>query len=268
MSSYTIELGEIIENGNNIFDFQYDFYEPLYKLKWQEKFIEHYFFNEIGFETIGRFKQRLRSRLNMIYPKYKQLYHTELMSKDIDFLRNKDLIETFERELNSISTGQNNTSSNIDSNSIKKSIGQQNNVSNTTQNMTNQTNTNNTNDEYRKQSNINNGLAQVDVDSSLTNEERNNITDNTLENTTNNTNVSSNNTLDLQTSDTNEDHNRIENLTVNNDNSNTKETTTFRSNGNIGVTSSAELLEKWRGVLIDIQSMMIDDCKDLFLMVY
>ena len=46
------------------------------------------------------------------------------------------------------------------------------------------------------------------------------------------------------------------------------ETITFKSQGNIGVTSSAELLQKWREVLINIDEMIINDCRDLFMQVY
>ena len=46
------------------------------------------------------------------------------------------------------------------------------------------------------------------------------------------------------------------------------ETITFKSQGNIGVTSSAELLQKWREVLINIDEMIIKDCHDLFMQVY
>ena len=46
------------------------------------------------------------------------------------------------------------------------------------------------------------------------------------------------------------------------------ETITFKSQGNSGVTSSAELLQKWREVLINIDEMIIKDCHDLFMQVY
>ena len=46
------------------------------------------------------------------------------------------------------------------------------------------------------------------------------------------------------------------------------ETHTVTGKGNIGVTSSAELLEQWRNVLINIDKMIIDECRDLFMLVY
>ena len=46
---------------------------------------------------------------------------------------------------------------------------------------------------------------------------------------------------------------------------NQKEETTLISQGNIGVTSSAELLEKWRSIMINLDEIIIDECRDLFM---
>ena len=98
MSSYTLELRHIHQTFK-VFNFDYDFYtdSDIIKSKFEEKFIDEYFFHEIGQETVARFQHRLRTRLNKIMPYYKQLYDTELAAKDINFLLNKDLTETFER---------------------------------------------------------------------------------------------------------------------------------------------------------------------------
>ena len=49
---------------------------------------------------------------------------------------------------------------------------------------------------------------------------------------------------------------------------NSTETYSLVSQGNIGVTSSAELLEKWRNVLINIDQMIFEECSDLFMLIY
>ena len=87
MSSYTLELRHIHQT-HKVFNFDYDFYtdSDIIKSKFEEKFIDEYFFHEIGQETVARFQHRLRTRLNKIMPYYKQLYNTELASKDINFL--------------------------------------------------------------------------------------------------------------------------------------------------------------------------------------
>ena len=53
-----------------------------------------------------------------------------------------------------------------------------------------------------------------------------------------------------------------------NDTTNQTEKTKLSSKGNIGITSSAELLEKWRKVIINIDDLIINECSDLFMQVY
>lgn len=210
MSSYTLELRHIHQTFK-VFNFDYDFYtdSDIIKSKFEEKFIDEYYFHEIGQETVARFQHRLRTRLNKIMPYYKQLYDTEIAAKDINFLLNKDLTETFER----VVTGE---SSSINDLTVSD-----------------QGETNN------KESNIENGNASLELENgSLTN-----VSKTSLSNNTNSNNTSR-------------------------DNTNQNEITTLKSQGNIGITSSAELLEKWRSVIINIDQMIIDACDDLFMQVY
>lgn len=210
MSSYTLELRHIHQT-HKVFNFDYDFYTDsnIIKSKFEQKFIDEYYFHEIGQETVARFQHRLRTRLNKIMPYYKQLYDTEIAAKDINFLLNKDLTETFER----VVTGE---SSSINDLTVSD-----------------QGETNN------KESNIENGNASLELENgSLTN-----VSKTSLSNNTNSNNTSR-------------------------DNTNQNEITTLKSQGNIGITSSAELLEKWRSVIINIDQMIIDACDDLFMQVY
>lgn len=210
MSSYTLELRHIHQTFK-VFNFDYDFYtdSDIIKSKFEEKFIDEYYFHEIGQETVARFQHRLRTRLNKIMPYYKQLYDTEIAAKDINFLLNKDLTETFER----VVTGE---SSSINDLTVSD-----------------QGETNN------KESNIENGNASLELENgSLTN-----VSKTSLSNNTNSNNTSR-------------------------DNTNQNEKTILKSQGNIGITSSAELLEKWRSVIINIDQMIIDACDDLFMQVY
>ena len=210
MSKYTLELRKIHQT-HKIFDFDYDFYtnDETIKYNFEDKFINEYYFNEIGFETVGRFKQRLRTKLNKIMPYYTQLYQTELRSKDIDFMLNKDLEEVYERVLEGSNTSKNDVT--VDNNSTSNVL----------------------------ESNIDNGNASLELEKgSLTNVGRSTINDNTK----------SSNSV--------------------NDTTNQTERTKLSSKGNIGITSSAELLEKWRKVIINIDDLIINECSDLFMQVY
>ena len=210
MSKYTLELRRI-QQTYKIFDFDYDFYtnDETIKYNFEDKFINEYYFNEIGFETVGRFKQRLRTKFNKIMPYYTQLYKTELRSKDIDFMLNKDLEEVYERVLEGSNTSMNDVT--VDNSSTSNVL----------------------------ESNIDNGNASLELEKgSLTNVGKSILNDNTK----------SSNSV--------------------NDTTNQTERTKLSSKGNIGITSSAELLEKWRKVIINIDDLIINECSDLFMQVY
>ena len=232
MAKYTIDLYTLLKDDNfKIFNFDYDFYTDDINIKqtFESKFIDRYMFNEIGFETVARFKHFLKERLNSIAPYYKQLYQTELESKNIKFLLNKDLTETFIKDVSSNIETSSNTS--LNNRSSSSTTGSQNNINNF------------------KESNLDNGNADLGLS-------QGNLTsvNETSDNTTSNNTTSSNDNSDM-------------NNTGNTSNKE-KETTTLISQGNIGVTSSAELLKQWREVLINIDNMIIEECGDLFITIY
>lgn len=216
MAKYTVDLRVLAETPNyNIFDFDYKLYDDELKPVFEQQFIDHFYFDEIGFETVARFKQRLKAKLNDIYPMYKQLYETELRCKDIDFMLNKDLKESFIREITGNSTSNSTSTSNGNSSVNGTSI------------------------------DINSDTPQTSIDdidkymSSASKNQNNNIA-NTTDNSTSN----------------NENQN------------NSREETTLLSQGNIGVTSSAELLMKWRESLININLDMFEELECLFMQIY
>lgn len=101
MAQYTKTLKEILKN-NDIFDIEYDFYSEEHKANFEKKFIDRYYFDEIGFETVGMFKHFLRTRLNEIMPYYKHLYQTTIY--EYNPLLNYDVTEVTTRELESEDT--------------------------------------------------------------------------------------------------------------------------------------------------------------------
>ena len=224
MSKFTIEL-RFLETPPiyKIFDFDYDYYmkglvsDEIYEQKKKEfenKFIDFYYFDEIGYNTPDRFKQRLKNYLDMGFKKWQERYKTELEveRQKINFLLNKDLIE--ERITEGNATGNSSTTS-----------------SSTSNNNSSANNKNTVNDTPDTRFTSTENFA-----TSITNDES----------TTN-----SSNTINGETTNTS------------NQNSNVNER--FTSKGNIGVTSSAELLEKWREVIIDIDNEIIENA-DMFFM--
>lgn len=229
MAKYTIELNTLLKDSKfNLFDFEYDFYDNNLKGQFEEKFKDYYRFNEIGFETVKRFKHYLKTKLNTIMPYYTQLYETQLEAKNINFLLNKDLKETFIREVEG-----GDTSSSVS-------------YSNTT-NSTSST-TDAISDSTSKESYLDNGNADLSLTDGLTGVSSNNSTGNST------------------SSSTGEDTNNTTNDTTSTNNM--KEKTELLSQGNIGITSSAELLQKWRDTIIDINRMILEECSDLFMQIY
>ena len=207
MSKYTLELRYLYEDENfNLFDFPYNLYNNDLKPWFEEKFYQHFMFYEIGFDTIGMFKQRLMSKLNDIYPYYKQLYETEIRSKNIDFMLNKDLKESYVRELTSNSNS--NQESNVTSNSLS--------------------------------------TAGQLTPSLIANSQK----------------------IDKFMDSAQKDNSSSNSTSTGESNGNSREEYTLTSQGNIGITSSAELLTKWRETLLNIDLMIFEECNDLFMQIF
>lgn len=112
MSKYTITLGEIVENNVDIFDFDYPFYNEERRKQFEEHFIEHFYFDEIGQETVARFKQRLKIRLNLIMPYWNKIFLADELEQRI--LDNYDVTETYSRTVeNSTSAISHSTNKNL-----------------------------------------------------------------------------------------------------------------------------------------------------------
>ena len=66
MSKYTAELRTIIDNNFDIFDFTYTRSAESKAIVSDEDleqgFIDHYYFREVGFETLERFKHKLKTQ--------------------------------------------------------------------------------------------------------------------------------------------------------------------------------------------------------------
>ena len=217
MSRYTIELREIENCICYLFPKGFPFYtdsEEL-RLNFIQKFYDEYMFREIGFETVERFKRSLLGKLNKIMPYYTQLYHTELESKNINFLLNKDLVETFEREVSG--------SSEINSNSTSNATG---------------SSSSNSND-------IMYDTPNTRIDDMTKYPTQGSQGENNATSSSNGTSTSNQTGENTQS-----------------------EKTSLISKGNIGITSSAQLLKEWREVIINIDELILNDLEDLFMLLF
>lgn len=57
-----------------IFDFSFPFYDETKRKDWCNRFIHHFYMYELGFETFGLWKFELENQLQLIMPKYNNLY--------------------------------------------------------------------------------------------------------------------------------------------------------------------------------------------------
>lgn len=65
------------ESWDKIFDFDFPIFDEEYRSVLCQKILKHYYTREIGLETYGLWKLKLDSRMNEIMPYYNKLYNTE-----------------------------------------------------------------------------------------------------------------------------------------------------------------------------------------------
>lgn len=95
MANYTIELRHVVEN-HNIFNFNYTFYDENERVKFENNFIRHFYFREIGSETIDRFIWNLQDKFATVFPYYNELFKATQIEYSV--LDNYNLTETITRE--------------------------------------------------------------------------------------------------------------------------------------------------------------------------
>lgn len=277
MASQTMTIEEMLNHPltSNIFPENYPFYvdDEKARKEFEEKFIAYFYYREIGFETPFMFKQRLSTLLMLRMPYWKQLYETELEAKNINFLLNKDLRETFIREVESENAVIGSNASSVLSESSNQATSQQSLSTSTsgTQSGTSQNTVEGTTSTTHKESSINDGLAQVSLSEGyLTGTAQ----DNGTSSQSSDTNQSLTTTDESTSSSTNEgtstnsEQSKTSGTNSQEENGKTLEKTELISQGNIGITSSAQLLKEWREVLINMDEIIINECKTLFLKIY
>jgi hypothetical protein len=226
-----MEIRQLVNNPlTKLFNFDYPFYveQSEIKAEFEELFINRYYFHEIGAETFERWEQMLKARLMVIMPYYAQLYQTQWDVVKKDMMQSKDLTETTTRILSSTSDETKAISSNVSDQSEGTTSG--------------------TGTGSSKESSLTDGVAVVGVDGDLTSESSNQ--------TSSTATSSSESTVTSSGNETSSGMNELE------------ETITFESKGDIGIQTPAYAITEWRKVIININEMIINDCRDLFMQIY
>lgn len=77
------DVERAIESGRNVlFNFPYELFLETYKEVIESKFLRHNYTREIGFETVGLFKLKLRDLWLIKLPYYNQLWESSLLEFD------------------------------------------------------------------------------------------------------------------------------------------------------------------------------------------
>ena len=280
MANYTIELKNL---PNEVFNFSYPFYceSPQAKREFEERFIGHYFFHEIGFETIDRFQHVLAERLRLRMPYYQQLYQTEWQQTQKDMMLSKSLVETLTREIilegsneSTQSTSGTHTSSNEQSQSGTDKVTNEQSQSGTTTSSgtSSETSSNNT---TSKESSINDGVSVVNLeDANLTHHSSQESSGESSGTSTGEStdehqlSGSQDTTSSSELSSNTEDTNNSQSSLSGTNQSKQIETQTFKSEGDVGIQTPAYAITEWRKIIININELIINECADLFMQIY
>ena len=225
----TLELCEIIESGVKLWDFDYpSYYKGDEKSSFEQKVVDHYYFRQIGQETVGRFLYCFRSRIREIMPRYIEMYKTVELMKELDNpFDNVDIVETYEEESSGTSSGTSTGSASSSSSSTDNktsSEDKEHRFSNTPQGSISNLNT------YMTEASVDDNSYTEGVDSTASGES--------------------------ESSQTSE-----------NESSATVKHTLTRK-GNQGVNTYAHDIIEFRQSIIDVDMMIIADLNNLFLGVY
>lgn len=301
----TLELRDVLETGVNIWgdDGSIPWYEPdltgleepYYSIcdmaspQFLKKRIEdHFYFRQIGCETLGRWLHMFRTHVAQIMPYYAQLYKSqELMFRLDDPFGNVDIVETFEEETKGNTSGtQTGTASSSGSSSSESSSTAESSGSSTgkttgsssassTSTLSNDK-TSTENKEHRFSNTPQESISNIDSYLTEAAKDKNTITEG----------VDGTESTSSQSSDTADTENESESTTTGSTtsssetsgSSNTNNTTTGTTSGTVkhtltrkgnqGVNTYAHDMKELRETFINIEQMIIADLNHLFLGIY
>lgn len=249
---------------------------PIFKEDYKNglcaKILEHYFYCEIGVETVGQWKMRLNTKLNEIMPYYNKLYLSELIKFD-PFI-NVDYTEEIDRETISEILAQ--LKGETNSNNITEFLGKELSSNEASGTNTNNGNTNKTGSENGVDRNYysntpQNDLTYIEQGRYLTDFRKNTDDRNNKENTSSqNTNVSRETSRDEKTFENRMNRNIGKNTeeSKNNTDSNTNESIVKKIIGKNNSDSYVKLLQELRESYMNIDLMVINELQPLFMSIW
>ena len=197
------------------------------------KILNHYRFQEIGQETVGRWLFELKTALNEIMPYYNQLFYSA--DQDFNPIYNVDYIKTIQREKKDNTVGTQNSTSNTTSTGSDSS----------------------TNEEFTKS--VNAKTPQDMLNISNTGIDNVNYADDASWGKSSGSTSGTNTTSGASSTNGS-------NSVIGKENEGITETT----KGNFGVVSAQDLIIKYRETILNIEQLIINDprIKELFMLIF
>lgn len=229
----TVELGELIDSGFQLWGFDYpSYYKGAEKEAFEQKVIDHYRFRQIGQETPARFRHYFQTRVREIMPYYIQLYKFQEKVDAID-----DPLESYHltEEYHQTREGSGTVTGATSDSSTTKATGK---------------NERESGREFTRRFSDTPQGTVTELDSFLTEATRENESQDETLNTTDTTTATSSGTSDTTT-----------------ENSEGMDYSLVRR-GNIGVQPLGTEVKDIRSSFINIDQMVIEALSNLFLMVY
>lgn len=122
MAVFTVELRRVLDPVRKIALSDYPIFDEAHRPILNERIIDHYFYREIGFETIDIFVRMLRTRMREIMPYYNQLYSTEKMTYDPFITTDMKTSSAYTNRNNTRATSSNQGRNDSNTSSISRAI--------------------------------------------------------------------------------------------------------------------------------------------------
>ena len=262
----------VVERSIPLIFLNFPIFDENYKNDLCCKILEHYFYYEIGVETVGQWKMRLNTKLNEIMPYYNKLYLSELIK--FDPFTNVDYSEQIDRK--TISKILAELKGETNSNNINEFLGKEissNEMSGTNSNSssTNKTGSENGVDRNYYSNTPQNDLTYIEQGRYLTDFRKNTDDRNNKENTTSqNSGISRETSRDEKSFENRMNRNIGKNLeeSKNNTDSNTNENIIKRVKGKNNSESYVKLLQELRESYLNIDLMIINELQPLFMSIW
>jgi hypothetical protein len=268
MAKFTAELRDIVESGVKIFNFEYPFYDETKRTEFEQRFIDHFYFREIGVETTGKFIHYLKCKCNERLPYYNELLN--ICNMDYEVLKPYNINETYAKTNTNNRSG---TSETIQSGTMSGNSNTTEVIDKDATNTITEDKTTTINDLNKNvSSDTPNGLlSMTDIknnvyasNAEIVDNENTSIIDGTQKTTIKDDETNKTNTENSEHASSNVNSSQNETNTEN-------ETYNLTRKGHIGVQTASELLEKHIELQQKIRTFytqFFNECEDLFMCIY